>query len=137
MNTITTVKGNALAMAAVCNASSPPATSSTAATIPAETAQKTRCHTGGFSAAPVVMISITNAPESADVTKNVMTSNVASPEATAEKGKCSSVSNSATGMLLTAVAAMLEVPLNSLSSGGRRVGKEGVSQVRLRVSPDS
>src|SRR3546814_10891557 len=82
MNTITTVKGNALAMAAVCNASSPPATSSTAATIPAETAQKTRCHTGGFSAAPVVMISITNAPESADVTKNVMTSNVASPEAT-------------------------------------------------------
>src|SRR5690606_11233571 len=103
MKTMMTAKGSALAIAAVCRACKPPLTSRTAATSPAQTAQNMRCQTGGFCAPPLVIMSMTNAPESADVTKKVTISSVATPDETAERGNSASVSNSATGMLVATV----------------------------------
>src|SRR5690625_6870037 len=63
--------GNALTRVMVCNAFSPPATSSVAATRPAAQAQNNRCHAGVCRTPPEARESITRAPESAEVTKKV------------------------------------------------------------------
>ncbi len=67
--------GKALVIAAVCRASRPPATSRTEATMPSVLAQKTRCQIGVSIMPPEDNESITNEPESDDVTKKVMMSN--------------------------------------------------------------
>ncbi|MDF9791391.1 hypothetical protein M2440_002092 [Methylorubrum extorquens] len=115
MKIITMEKGRALAIAAVWSASSPPATSSTAAMAPLLTAQNTRCQSGGLSAAPEVIMSITSAPESAEVTKKKITSSVASPEAIMPNGRCPSISNRATGMLSLTICASGTAPARSIS----------------------
>src|SRR3546814_20520485 len=77
-------------------------------------AQKTLCQTGESSASPEVIVSITSAPESADVTKKVMTSSVANPDAIIDRGNCSSISKSATGMSTVAVSARVATPPRSI-----------------------
>src|SRR6056297_1859722 len=92
-----TVNGSAAAIAAVCSADSPPASSSTAATTPSLNAQNTRCQTGGLSWPPEVSVSITSEPESDDVTKKVTTRMVATSEDTEANGKYSRNRYSAVG----------------------------------------
>ncbi len=70
MPSSTTANGSPVVIAAVCSATSPPATSSAAATQPSMTAQNTRCAFGGSGLPPAVMMSMTSEPESAEVTKN-------------------------------------------------------------------
>src|SRR5690554_2034288 len=64
--------GKALAIAAVCSAVRPPASKSTAATIPSELAQNTRCQAGVSMRPPEASESMTSEPESDEVTKKVM-----------------------------------------------------------------
>src|SRR5690606_17049883 len=86
---ITTANGKALAIAAVCNALRPPAISNTAATTPSELAQNTRCHTGVFMTPPDAKESITNEPESDEVTKKVMINRTVANDKIAFQGSCS------------------------------------------------
>src|SRR6056300_1561987 len=102
-------------MAAVCNAASPPARRSVAATAPSETAQNILCHTGGFSAPPELIISITREPESEEVTKNVTISIVASADVIAVKGNCSSRTKIAVGILVCTADAK-PTPVSCISS---------------------
>ena len=109
------ISGKALVIAAVCSAASPPARSSVAATAPSDTAQKIRCQTGGFSAPPELIISITNEPESDEVTKKVTISIVARAEVTVVNGSCSSMTNIATGILVSTADAR-PTPISCISS---------------------
>ena len=61
-------------MVIVCKALRPPANNSDEATTPSAEAQKTRCHTGVCKAPPEASESITNEPESEEVTKKVIIS---------------------------------------------------------------
>src|SRR5512138_2491421 len=99
MKIMNTENGSALAMAAVCRAFKPPLISNTAAMAPAATAQNMRCQTGEPVALPDVIMSMTSAPESADVTKKVTTSSVAIADVIVDHGKPSRDANSATGRL--------------------------------------
>src|SRR5690554_3218295 len=93
---MTKVNGNALAIVPACNASSPPAISSAIAIAPTISAQKMRCHTGDCSSPLDESMSITSAPESADVTKKITTSRVATAEVSSGNGYASRNWNSAT-----------------------------------------
>lgn len=84
-------------MVAVCKAVSPPAANNTAATTPSVTAQKIRCQTGEFRSPLDVIISITNDPESEEVTKKVTISTVAIKEVIIDHGSCSNSTNIAVG----------------------------------------
>ena len=102
-------------IAAVCKAARPPANSSVAATAPSDSAQNMRCQTGGFSAPPELMISMTKEPESEEVTKNVTISIVANAEVIVVNGSCSSSTKIAVGILVsTAVAS--PIPAACISS---------------------
>lgn len=92
---MTIENGNALAMVAACNDSSPPATSNAIARPPTSSAQKIRCQTGDSSSPFEVSMSITKAPESAEVTKNSATRMTASEEVSMVSGRCSRNSKSA------------------------------------------
>ena len=112
---MTNAKGRALLMAAVCNAFSPPATKSTDATTPSEIAQKTLCQVGGFGLPPEVIMSITNEPESDDVTKKVITNSVANNETIVAQGSLSKKTYNAVGMSeRTAVEIALPGSLSSM-----------------------
>src|SRR5690606_8255629 len=92
---IITAKGNALTMAAVCKAVKPPAISSTAATAPSVTTQKERCHHGVSLRPPAASESITNDPESDDVTKKVIINKTVNEETNSVKGRFSNNLNKA------------------------------------------
>ena len=114
MRNNTKAKGSALISEAVCSADRPPARSSAAATTPSVTAQKIRCHTGGSSLPPEVMMSITSEPESDEVTKKVIINKVATSDIRVDQGICSSIINSAVGESSNAVSTKL-MPLSASS----------------------
>ena len=91
-------------MVAVCRLCSPPARSRTAATAPLSTAQNTRRQVGVSSAPSAVMVSITSAAESAEVTKKTTTSSVARTEERVASGNCSRKTKSASGTLVATVS---------------------------------
>src|SRR5699024_7665375 len=72
--------GKALAMVAVCRAFRPSASNKAIATTPANTDQKIRCQTGEGRSSWEASKSMTRAPESAEVTKNTTTIQMAKPE---------------------------------------------------------
>src|SRR5690606_23284265 len=108
--------GNPLAIAPVCNAGSPPASSSTAATTPCSSAQKMRCHAGGSGTPLVVMMSITRLAESDEVTKKVTTSAVAMLIEMVSSGRCSRKRNSATATSSLTAATRLPAPVSWMNS---------------------
>ncbi len=79
-------KGKPAVMATVCKATRPPPAKRTAATTPSVRAQNTRCATGGSRFPPAVMMSITNEPESEDVTKKTNTRTILSIDVIVAKG---------------------------------------------------
>ncbi len=95
MNTMMTVNGSAVVMAAVCNAVRPPSTSRSAATTPSVTAQNTRLAPGGSGLPSVDRMSMTREPESDEVMKNVATRSVATTVLIAPQGSPSSMMNTA------------------------------------------
>ena len=114
MRNITQAKGSALMIDPDCSAGSPPASSSAAATTPSVTAQKIRCHTGGSSLPPEVIMSITSEPESDEVTKKVIINKVATSDIRVDQGSCSSIINIAVGESANAVFTKL-MPLSASS----------------------
>ena len=88
--------GRPAAMAMVCSALRPPASSSTEATTPSIVAQNTRCQVGVWMAPPAAMESITSEPESEEVTKKVTISSTARIEVSVVQGNSSNSLNSAT-----------------------------------------
>src|SRR5690606_9699786 len=65
-------KGSAVISVMLCKASSPPTLSSSKDNPPSSTPQPMVCHLGEMRAFLVAMLFITNIPESADVTKNMI-----------------------------------------------------------------
>ena len=104
-------KGKALAIVAVCNAPKPPLSNRVMATMPVDEAQNTRCHNGVCVLPPEASMSITNEPESAEVTKNNITINTATIDSKLENGKCSKKANSAKELSALTVSAKLVSPL--------------------------
>src|SRR5699024_1008160 len=92
---ITTLNGNAVASAADCNATSPPASSRAAATAPSSTANVTRDQMGGFGCPPEASISITSEPESEEVMKKIATRKIAITEKMLPSGRFPSASKMA------------------------------------------
>lgn len=89
----TIAKGKPVETAIVCNAAKPPPNSSEIATSPSNVAQNTRCGVGALTSPPALMVSITNDPESDEVTKNTMTSTMPIKEVIAVSGRCANISN--------------------------------------------
>ena len=79
--------GRAATSVIACKALRPPASIRMAAVAPSTTAQKSRCHTGECTAPREAIVSITNAPESAEVTKNTAISTMASHDSAVVPGK--------------------------------------------------
>src|SRR5690606_5346789 len=96
---IITANGKALTIAAVCNALKPPAISNTAATAPSVTTQNVRCHHGVSLRPPAASESITNEPESDEVTKKVMINTTVNDETIWVNGNCSNSLNNAIAWL--------------------------------------
>ena len=82
-------------MAAVCNAVKPPANNNAAATAPSVTTQNVRCHHGVSLRPPAASESITNEPESDEVTKKVMINNTVNDDTNSVKGRFSNNLNNA------------------------------------------
>ena len=88
--------GRALAMVMVCSAPRPPASSRVAATAPSLLAQNTRCHMGVMAAPPDARESMTNEPESEEVTKKVTMRMTVRKETREDNGSTSNSLNRAT-----------------------------------------
>src|SRR6056297_2641712 len=88
-------------MAACWMASRPPTTRRVDATAPSDTAQNTRCETGGCGWPPEVTMSSTSEPESDEVMKKMMITSVANTVVTAPSGiwlssRCNDTATSST-----------------------------------------
>ena len=98
---MTTLTGRAAAIRAVCRAESPPTTSSTAATRPITTPQKTRNSLGGSSSPSDRMVVSTRVPESDEVMNQLISRNTIMADSTQPKTPeptiPSAVANSADG----------------------------------------
>src|SRR5699024_4869466 len=92
---IITEKGKALTTDAACKALKPPANNSTAAITPSKVTQKVRCQTGVCAAPPEARESITNEPESDEVTKKVIIKHTVKNDTTELNGSRSKSLNSA------------------------------------------
>src|SRR5699024_3560804 len=93
--------GNPTRMIVVCNASRPPdpeKTSKVAVITAMAIAQKMRWPSGLKSSCPLVMVSVTSAAESTDVTKKMITRMMAIADTTAANGKCCKKANGAPGI---------------------------------------
>ena len=80
-------KGKAAIRVIDCSADKPPAYSSSPAVSPRTTAQKSRCQTGDDGFPRLAMVSMTKAPESAEVTKKTAIRITASDEVNPETGR--------------------------------------------------
>src|SRR5690606_37980621 len=109
---ITTVNGSAAAIAPACSAFSPPAASRAMAIAPTSTDQKIRCHTGDSSSPFDDSMSITSAPESAEVMKNTVTSTVATALVSVASGSASRNRYSATELSADTAATSALSPSN-------------------------
>src|SRR5690606_5149105 len=83
------LNGAAVVTAAVCNAVSPPVSSSTAATAPIITAPSPRRYAGGSGSPPAVRMLTTSEPESAEVTKKIAITTIAVIVMSMLRGSCS------------------------------------------------
>ena len=95
----TAVKGKPVEITMACSALRPPPSNSTIATAPSKQAQNTRCGTGASTLPPAVMVSMTNEPESDEVTKNTMTKTMAITEVMLLQGSSFNIANKEMGGL--------------------------------------
>ncbi len=102
--------GSAAISVIACSAPSPPATSRTAAVTPSSAAQNSRCQTGDCALPRVAIWSITNAPESADVTKNTAISTIATIDSSCGNGRKSKKRNSSASTLVAVCASAPAAP---------------------------
>src|SRR5690625_3333358 len=134
----TTENGKALAKVAVCNACSPSAKSKAIAITPMLKAQNKRCHTGVVSLPPEASISTTNAPESAEVTKNTNTISTATKLRTLAKGNCSKKANNAkegSSRVASAMAHLSLTKTKSIAVSPKTVIHKKVKPVGKSVTP--
>lgn len=82
------VNGKPVDTAMVCSAVKPPPNNKAIAIAPSMIAQNTRCGLGASTLPPAVIESMTNEPESDEVTKKMITSTIAMNEVICDSGSC-------------------------------------------------
>jgi hypothetical protein len=130
MTSMTSIKGKAEAMEAVCRAPRPPATSRTAATPPSKIPQAAFKLRVGSWLPPEVSMATTKVPESAEVIKKAAIKMIARKEVIVLKGKLPRVTNRALAIFSDTAAL---IPATPIISKFKAVPPKIASQIKLNA----